>query len=106
MQPPALPRQQPTLRELGKLEKLGIQGKLMGATSVHCEQFHTTVIMLLHAVGYTLRSHRKSIIIFKIYIYIMIQSPTSQISSRSTKQLQQCIGAGEQRVLQVGQVGE
>jgi len=29
-----------TLWELGKLENLGKLGKLTGATSVHCEQFH------------------------------------------------------------------
>jgi len=60
--------------------------------------------MLLHAVGNALRSHRKSIIVFKIYIYIMIQSPTFQISPRNTEQLHRRIRAGEQRVLQVGQV--
>jgi len=62
--------------------------------------------MLLHTVGYALRSHRKSIIVFKISIYIMIQSPMSQISPRSTEKLQRRIRAGEQQVLQVGQVGE
>jgi len=39
----------------------------------------TTVAMLLHTVGYVLRLHIITIILFKIYIYIMIQSPTSQI---------------------------
>ena len=48
----------------------------------------------------------KSIIVFKIYICIMIQSPMSQISLRSTEQLQQRIRADEQRIIQVGQVAE
>jgi len=58
----------------------------------------TTVTMLLQAVGNALRSHRITSIVFKIYIYIMIRSTTSKISSRSTEQLERRIRAGEQRV--------
>ena len=110
--PPILPTQPPIYQRNHHLtgareaRKAREAREAYGSNECALRAVSLLVIMLLHAVGYALRSHRKSIIVFKIYIYIMIQSPTSQISSRSTEQLQRRIRAGEQRVLQVGRVGE